>query len=113
MFKRFVVGMALAATLGGCSCGLAGCSNSDAARRQMMHEAEDNYGVMRTVTAYSSTGEQIGQWHGKIDVSYADGSGSEVSSSSPMSRVDVVVFDGDEPVDRIIISGAIVVVDND
>ena len=61
---------------------------------------------MRTVTAYSSTGEQIGQWHGKIDVDYTDSEGY-------MPRVDLVVFDGSTPIDRIIISGAIVIVDND
>lgn len=88
---------------------LTGCTNSDRARNQMRTESEDNYGVMRTVTAYSSTGEQIGQWHGKIDVQYAyDGSESKINS-----RVDIVIFDGSEPVDRIIISGAIVIVDND
>lgn len=88
---------------------LTGCTNSDKVRQNMRKDAEDNYGVMRTVTAYSSTGEQIGQWHGKIDVQYTDTS----SSSSWMPRVDLVVFDGSEPVDRVIISGAIVVVDND
>lgn len=85
---------------------LCGCTNSDKARENMKQDAENNYGTMRTVTAYSSTGEQIGQWHGKIDVQYT-------YSSSDMERVDVVIFDGEKPVDRIIISGAIVVVDND
>ena len=113
MLRRVWAGLAVATALCGCTCALAGCSNSDAARYQMRQEAEANCGVMRTVTAYSTTGEVIGEWHGKIDVAYADGSGSEASSSSPMGRVDVVVFDGSEPVDRIIISGAIVVVDND
>ena len=88
---------------------LVGCTNSDKVRNEMRNESEDNYGVMRTVTAYSSTGEQIGQWHGKIDVAYTDTS----SESSHMERVDVVIFDGSTPIDRIIISGAIVVVDND
>lgn len=88
---------------------LTGCTNSDKARNQMRAESEDNYGIMRTVTAYSSTGEQIGQWHGKIDVQYTDTS----SESSYMPRVDLVVFDGSTPIDRIIISGAIVIVDND
>lgn len=87
--------------------GCTGCTNSDKARERLRRDSEDNYGVMRTVTAYSETGEQIGQWHGKIDVQYTD------SSSSYMNRVDVVIFDGDTPVDRIIISGGIVVVDND
>lgn len=87
---------------------LSGCTNSDMAREQLRRESEANYGVMRTVTAYSSTGEQIGQWHGKIDVQYTDTS----SESSYMSRVDLVIFDGETPVDRIIISGAIVIVDN-
>lgn len=87
---------------------LSGCTNSDEARYQLKRESENNYGIMRTVTAYSSTGEQIGQWHGKIDVQYTyDG------SYGANERVDVVVFDGSEPVDRIIISGATVVVDND
>ena len=88
---------------------LSGCTNSARVRNEMRVESEDNYGVMRTVTAYSSTGEQIGQWHGKIDVQYTDTS----SESSYMPRVDLVVFDGETPVDRVIISGAIVVVDND
>lgn len=87
---------------------LAGCTNSDIARESMRHESEENYGVMRTVTAYSSTGEQIGQWHGKIDVQYTY-DGSYVANE----RVDVVVFDGSKPVDRIVISGATVIVDND
>ena len=86
---------------------LCGCTNSDKARQAMKTESEENYGVMRTVTAYSSTGEQIGQWHGKIDVQYTDFSDSEVD------RVDIVVFDGDVPTDRVIISGGIVIVDND
>ena len=85
---------------------LCACTNSDVVRKQLRQESEDNYGVMRTVTAYSSTGEQIGQWHGKIDVDYTDSEGY-------MDRVDLVVFDGSTPIDRIIISGAIVIVDND
>ncbi|MBR3226369.1 MAG: hypothetical protein IKF78_13700 [Atopobiaceae bacterium] len=85
---------------------LCACTNSDVVRKQLRQESEDNYGVMRTVTAYSSTGEQIGQWHGKIDVDYTDSEGY-------MPRVDLVVFDGSTPIDRIIISGAIVIVDND
>lgn len=88
--------------------GIAGCyySNSDEARMQMRQESEENCGVMRTVTAYSSTGEQIGQWHGKIDVQY-------VKSEYNPDRVDVIVFDGSTPIDRIVISGATVIVDND
>ncbi len=85
---------------------LVGCTNSDRVRNQLRDESEDNYGIERTVTAYSSTGEEIGQWHGKIDVQYVGG-------TSYAERVDVVVFDGETPVDRIIISGATVVVDND
>ena len=85
---------------------LTGCTNSDRARQQLRQESEDNYGVMRTVTAYSATGEQVGQWHGKIDVQYWQG-------ETTYPRVDVVVFDGDTPVDRIIISGCSVIVDND
>lgn len=102
--RRMVIAALMAASLFVC-----GCTNSDIAREQLRQESENNYGVMRTVTAYSSTGEQIGQWHGKIDVQYTDTS----SESSHMERVDIVVFDGETPVDRIIISGATVVVDND
>ena len=99
----------IALVLGLLSFGMAGCTNSDEARYQLKKESEDNYGVMRTVTAYSSTGEQIGQWHGKIDVQYTY-STSEVQNAE---RVDLVIFDGSTPIDRTIISGAIVVVDND
>ena len=105
--KRMPITIAL--VLGLLSFGMAGCTNSDEARYQLKKESEYNYGVMRTVTAYSSTGEQIGQWHGKIDVAYTDTS----SESSHMERVDIVIFDGSTPIDRIIISGAIVIVDND
>lgn len=100
--KRLLVAALIVASL-------SGCTNSDQVRYQLKTESENNYGVMRTVTAYSSTGEQIGQWHGKIDVQYTDTS----SESSYMPRVDLVVFDGSTPIDRIIISGAIVIVDND
>lgn len=100
--KRLLVAALIVASL-------SGCTNSDQIRYQLKAESENNYGVMRTVTAYSSTGEQIGQWHGKIDVQYTDTS----SESSYMPRVDLVVFDGSTPIDRIIISGAIVIVDND
>ena len=93
---------------------LVGCTNSDKARNQLRQEAEDNYGIERTVTAYSTTGEQIGQWHGKIDVQYTTNSSQYTTNSSwGWERVDVVIFDGETPVDRIIISGAIVIVDND
>ena len=89
---------------------LVGCTNSDRVRNEMRNESEDNYGVMRTVTAYSITGERIGEWHGKIDVQYTyDGT----TSTCANGRIDIVVFDGETPVDRIIISGATVVVDND
>lgn len=98
--KRLIIAALLVASLSGCA------TNSDTARYQLKQESEDNYGAMRTVTAYSATGEQIGQWHGKIDVQYVGG-------ESYAERVDVVVFDGATPIDRIIISGAIVVVDND
>lgn len=100
--KRLLVAALIVASL-------SGCTNSDQVRYQLKAESENNYGVMRTVTAYSSTGEQIGQWHGKIDVQYTDTS----SESSYMPRVDLVVFDGSTPIDRIIISGATVIVDND
>ena len=99
--RRMFVAALMAASLFVC-----GCTNSDIAREQLSQESEYNFGVMRTVTAYSSTGEQIGQWHGKIDVKYTN-------STSDMHRVDLVFFDGDTPVDRVIISGGIVVVDND
>lgn len=93
-----------------CACLLfAACTNSDVVRQEMRNESENNYGVMRTVTAYSSTGQQIGQWHGKIDVQYT----ISTSDMQNAERVDVVIFDGKEPVDRIIISGATVIVDND
>ena len=105
--KRMPITIAL--VLGLLSFGMAGCTNSDEARYQLKKESEYNYGVMRTVTAYSSTGEQIGQWHGKIDVQYTISS-SEVQNAE---RVDLVIFDGSTPIDRIIISGAIVIVDND
>ena len=101
--------IAIALVFGLLSFGVSGCSNSDSARYQLKQESENNYGVMRTVTAYSSTGEQIGQWHGKIDVQYAD----STSDSTKADRVDIVLFDGSTPIDRIIISGAIVIVDND
>lgn len=90
------------------SMALTGCTNSGRARESMRQQSEDNYGVMRTVTAYSSTGEQIGQWHGMIDVQYVHD-----STSGAGERVDIVVFDGSEPIDRVVISGATVVVDND
>ena len=103
--KRMPITIAL--VLGLLSFGMAGCTtNSDEARYQMRQEAEQNYGVMRTVTAYSSTGEQIGQWHGKIDVQYWNG-------ETTYPRVDIVIFDGSTPIDRIIVSDAIVIVDND
>lgn len=85
---------------------LSGCTNSDKAREAMRKESEDNYGVMRTVTAYSNTGEQLGQWHGMIDIQYID-------NEYNMQRVDLVIFDGTEPVDRVILSGCIVIADND
>lgn len=106
--KPSVTRVAVIASLALCIA-VSACTNSDIAREEMRKESEDNYGVMRTVTAYSATGEQIGQWHGKIDVEYVT-STSEVQNAE---RVDVVVFDGEDPVDRIVISGATVIVDND
>lgn len=101
-----VAGTLLAAIL------MAGCSNSDVARQKLKEESENGYGVMRTVTAYSQTGEEIGSWHGKIDVDY--GSGSSSTGNGVENKVDLVFFDGDEPVDRIILTGpVIVIVDND
>ena len=77
-------------------------------RPGLKQEAEDGYGVMRTVTSYSQTGEPIGSWHGKINIEYGT-SGDESSN-----KVDLVFFDGDEPVNRIILSGPVIVVaDND
>ena len=105
--KRLPIIIAL--VLGLLSFGMAGCTNSDEARNQLKKESEDNYGVMRTVTAYSSTGEQLGQWHGKIDVQYT----TSTSDVQHAERVDIVIFDGSTPIDRIIISGGIVIVDND
>ena len=105
--KRMPITIAL--VLGLLSFGMTGCANSDMERYRMQRDSQYNYGVMRTVTAYSSTGEQIGQWHGKIDVQYVPTEGS----GSSLERVDVVIFDGETPIDRIIISGAIVIVDND
>lgn len=99
----------LCATLCACTCGLAACAgNANTVRQQLRNEAVYEYGVMRTVTAYSATGEKIGQWHGKIDVQYVCNAENGASE-----RVDLVVFDGETAIDRIIISGAIVVVDND
>lgn len=90
---------------------LTACSNSDMARQRLKNEAEDNYGVMRTVTVYSQTGEKIESYHGKIDIAYGTDSSS---SSEPTNKVDLVFFDGSEPVDRVVISGpAIVIADND
>ena len=100
--RRMFIAALMAASLFICGC----TTNSNEVRYQLKRESEDNYGVMRTVTAYSSTGEQIGQWHGKIDVKYTN-------SETAMERVDIVVFDGEAPIDRIIISGATVIVDND
>ena len=89
-------------------CLLAGCSNSDQARDRLKREAEDGYGVLRTVTAYSQTGEEIGSWYGKIDIDYSD------SDEDGIDKVDLVFFDGSEPVDRVVISGpAIVVADSE
>lgn len=102
--KRLIIAALLVASL-------SGCVNSYRARYQLKAESENNYGVMRTVTAYSSTGEQIGQWHGKIDVQ--DDYDYSPGGSTVNGRVDVVVFDGSKPIDRIVISGATVIVDND
>ena len=107
--SKYKLPIAIALAFGLMSFGMSGCTNSDRARYALKNESEDNYGVMRTVTAYGTTGELIGQWHGKIDVQYADGS----SDYTKADRVDIVLFDGSTPIDRIIISGAIVIVDND
>jgi len=95
--------------MAGCTCSLAACTNSDLAREQMRNESENNCGVMRTVTVYSQTGEKIDEWHGQIDVEYVCPS----DTSHDMDRVDIVIFDGTEPVDRVIVSGGIVIVDDD
>lgn len=98
----------LVATVALSACLLAGCSNSDQARARLKQEAEDGYGVMRTVTAYSQTGEEIGSWHGKIDIEYG------TTGDKSGNKVDLVFFDGSEPVDRVILSGPVIVVaDND
>jgi len=89
---------------------LAGCTETNRARYEKRMESEHGYGVMRTVTAYSSTGEQIGQWHGKIDVDYVV---SDTGGGGSNERVDILVFDGETVVDRIIISGATVIVDEE
>ena len=105
--RRTGAAMALALALLGVACA---CTPSDIARENMKRESEQQLGVDRTVTAYSSTGEVIGEWHGRIDVEYAhDTSSGGVAGD----RVDLVIFDGSEPVDRVIISGATVIVDND
>lgn len=90
---------------------LCGCTPSDIARSNMRAESENNCGVMRTVTAYSTTGQKLGEWHGKIDVQYTHD--TSYKSGTAGDRVDVVMFDGDKAVDRIVISGATVIVDND
>ena len=109
MLKRIAIIAMTIVALTGCTTSLAACTNSDRARNQLRNESEDNYGVMRTVTAYSQTGEKIGEWHGQIDVQYVCSS----DTVHDMGRVDIVIFDGIEPVDRVIISGGIVVVDDD
>ena len=91
---------------------LGACSNSDIERQKLKQESEVGFGVARTVTAYSQSGEKIGEWHGSIDVEYA--SDSNPNGGVGSERVDLVVFDGEKAIDRIVISGgAIVVVDND
>ena len=91
---------------------LAGCSNSDIERQKLKNESEYNYGVQRTVKVYSTTGELVEEWHGCIDVDYAYDSSNNGGVGN--TRIDLVFFDGQEAVDRIVISGnAIVVVDND
>ena len=76
---------------------LGGCSNSDKARYQMMEESEHNYGVPRIVKVYQNA-ELIGEYEGTIDVEY-------VGSEEQVRRVDLVFFDGETPVNRVIISG--------
>lgn len=106
--RNRIAAMAVAGILAASACLMVGCSNSDQARQQLKREAEDGYGVLRTVTAYSQTGEEIGSWYGKIDIEYG---GSDSESSD---KVDLVFFDGDKPIDRVVISGpAIVVADNE
>lgn len=87
---------------------LTGCSNSDQAREQLKRESEDSYGIPRTVTVYSQTGEKINSYYGRIDIEYG------TTSEGATDKVDLVFFDGDKPVDRVVISGpAIVIADND
>ena len=52
--KRMPITIAL--VLGLLSFGMTGCANSDMERYRMQRDSQYNYGVMRTVTAYSSTG---------------------------------------------------------
>lgn len=90
---------------------LSACTNSGIEREKLKRESEFGYGVARTVKAYSSTGEPIGEWHGNIDVEYVS---EKTEGGVGDTRVDLVFFDGDTATDRIVISGgAIVVVDND
>ena len=90
---------------------LSACSNSGIERQKLKQESEMGYGVARTVKAYSATGEQIGEWHGNIDVEYAS---DKTEGGVGDTRVDLVFFDGSTATDRIVISGAaIVVTDND
>ena len=100
--RKWIVAALVSAAL------MSGCTNSDIARSQLMQESEDNCGVMRTVTAYQA-GVCIGEWHGKIDVQY-----TYSGTYGACERVDLVMFDGNTAIDRVIISGdAAVVVDND
>ena len=52
-------------------CVLTGCGASFE-RSVKDFQSEYTGGLKRTVTAYSATGEKIGEWNGKIDVEMSD-----------------------------------------
>ena len=60
----FIIDIAMVVAIVGC---LTGCSASFKRGVKDFH-SEYGGGLNRTVTAYSATGEKIGEWHGKIDV---------------------------------------------
>lgn len=77
-------------------------SLSSCARWQEKMRSETQRGVERTVTAYSYTGEQIGQWTGTIDVDYSDDN----------QKVDMTFYDEDgNLVNRVILTNATVVIE--
>lgn len=77
-------------------------SLSSCARWREKMRSETQRGVERTVTAYSYTGERIGQWSGTIDVDYSDDN----------QKVDMTFYDKDGSlVNRVILTNATVVVE--